>query len=148
MIFSMLSQRGNDFTFDWVNSECISFYTEPSPIVFARLLSLEDRLSAFTLSSQLCNENPIYVFLFWELRALSPNFPSHVSVSDLYLPRFGPHIPQQNRQIDRRVNIYKCLTDTWIWKLELWPRNSFSGNMFRIFGILGSFQILYKDNNC
>jgi hypothetical protein len=32
-----------------------------------------------------CNENPIYVFLFWELRGLSPNFHSHVSVSDLYI---------------------------------------------------------------
>jgi hypothetical protein len=34
-----------------------------------------------------CNENPIYVFLFWELRGLSPN----VSVSDLYILRIGPH---------------------------------------------------------
>jgi hypothetical protein len=32
-------------------------------------------------------ENPIYVFLFWELRGLSPNFHIHVSVSDLYIPR-------------------------------------------------------------
>jgi hypothetical protein len=36
-----------------------------------------------------CNENLIYVFLFWELRGLSPNFNFHihVSVSDLYIPR-------------------------------------------------------------
>ncbi len=47
------------------------------------------------------NENPIYVFLFWESRGLSPNFHIHVSVSDLYIPRFGPHIfLQQNRRID------------------------------------------------
>jgi hypothetical protein len=39
-----------------------------------------------------CYENPIYVFLFWELRGLSPNFHIHVSVSDLYIPRIGPHI--------------------------------------------------------
>jgi hypothetical protein len=38
------------------------------------------------------NENPIYVFLFVELRGLSPNFHIHVSVSDLYIPRIGPHI--------------------------------------------------------
>ncbi len=31
-----------------------------------------------------CKENPIYVFLFWELRGLSPNFHIHLSVSDLY----------------------------------------------------------------
>jgi hypothetical protein len=36
-----------------------------------------------------CNENPIYVFLFWELRGLSPNF----NMSDLYSPRIGlPYI--------------------------------------------------------
>ncbi len=38
-----------------------------------------------------CKENPIYVFLFWELRGLSHNFHIHVSVSDLYIPRIGPH---------------------------------------------------------
>jgi hypothetical protein len=32
-----------------------------------------------------CNENPIYVFLFRELLAISPNFHIHVSVSDLYI---------------------------------------------------------------
>ncbi len=30
-----------------------------------------------------CNANPIYIFLFWELRGLSPNFHTHVSVSYL-----------------------------------------------------------------
>ncbi len=48
-----------------------------------------------------CKENPIYVFLFWELHGLSPNFHIHVPVSDLYIPRIGPHISlQQNRQTD------------------------------------------------
>jgi hypothetical protein len=51
-----------------------------------------------------CNENPIYLSLFWELRCLSPSFHIfhiHVSVSDLLIPKIGPHIClQQNRQID------------------------------------------------
>jgi hypothetical protein len=48
-----------------------------------------------------CKENRIYVFLFWELP--SPNFHIHVSESDLYIPRIGPHNSlQQNRQIDPR----------------------------------------------
>ncbi len=38
------------------------------------------------------HENPIYVFLFWELRGLSPNSHIHVSVSDLYIPRIVEHI--------------------------------------------------------
>jgi hypothetical protein len=38
-----------------------------------------------------CNENPIYVFLYWELCGLCPNFHIYVSVSDLYI-RIVPHI--------------------------------------------------------
>ena len=34
----------------------------------------------------------IYVFPEKELGDLSPNFHIHVSVSDLYIPRIGPHI--------------------------------------------------------
>jgi hypothetical protein len=60
-----------------------------------------------------CHENPIYVFLFWELRGLSPNFHINVSVSDLYIysQDRSTHFLQSNRQIDR-WNIYKSLTDT------------------------------------
>jgi hypothetical protein len=48
-----------------------------------------------------CNENPISMFLFWELRELSPHFHIHVYVSDLYIPRIAPFIfLQQNRQTD------------------------------------------------
>ncbi len=69
----------------------------------------------------------IYSF-FWELRGLSPNFHIHVSVSDLYIPRIGPHISssKKGRPI---VGIYNSLTDTWMWKLGLRPRYSFSGNI-------------------
>jgi hypothetical protein len=39
-----------------------------------------------------CNENPIYVFPKKELRGVSPNVHIYESVSDLYIPRIGPHI--------------------------------------------------------
>jgi hypothetical protein len=39
-----------------------------------------------------CNENTIYVFPEKELRDLRPNFHIHVSVSNLCIPRIGPHI--------------------------------------------------------
>jgi hypothetical protein len=39
-----------------------------------------------------CNENPMYVFPEKELPGLGPNFNIHVSVSDLYMPKIGPHI--------------------------------------------------------
>jgi hypothetical protein len=75
---------------------------------------------AFTTAGTVhCKENPIYVFLSWELRSLSTNFHIHVSVSDLYFPRIGPHI--SCGRIDR------SLTDKWKWKLGLWPHNSFMG---------------------
>jgi hypothetical protein len=48
-----------------------------------------------------CNEDPIYVFLFWEMRGLSPNFHIHVSVSDfLYSQDWSTYSLQQRRQID------------------------------------------------
>jgi hypothetical protein len=41
-----------------------------------------------------CKENPIYVFLFWELRGLRPNFHIHVSVSKLYIPKIRQTDPE------------------------------------------------------
>jgi hypothetical protein len=49
------------------------------------------------LNSTHCNGNSVYIFLFWELRGLSPNFHIHVSVSDLYIPRMGPHISSSSK---------------------------------------------------
>ncbi len=89
----------------------------------------------------ICNENPIYVFFFWELRGLSPNFYIHVSVSDLYIPMIGTHI-SCSRIGRSMVGIYKSLTDTWMWKLVLWPRNPEKEYLFRNFGI-GSLQFVW-----
>jgi hypothetical protein len=51
-----------------------------------------------------CNENPIYVFPEKKLRGLSPNFHIHVSASNLFTPRIGPHIfLKQNRQTNRGI---------------------------------------------
>jgi len=62
------------------------------------------------------------VFPEKELRGLSPNSYIHVSVSDLYIPRIGPHTwLHQNR--DRPWIIYKSVVDIWrqniinlVWK--------------------------------
>jgi hypothetical protein len=58
-----------------------------------------------------CKETPIYVFLFWESCGRSPNFHIHVSVSDLYIPRIGPHIPCSRIGSSTLEIIYKSLTD-------------------------------------
>ncbi len=46
-------------------------------------------------------ENPFYEFPEKELRGHSPNSYIHVSASDFYIPRIGPHTwLQQSRQPD------------------------------------------------
>ncbi len=80
-----------------------------------------------------CNENPIYVFIFWELHGFSFYFHIHVSVSDLYIPRIGPHTwLQQNRQT--RVSFETCF-DSKQRKLEpkLVLALSETKSLFRLF---------------
>ncbi len=57
-----------------------------------------------------------------------PQFHIHVSVSNLYIARIGPHI-SSSRKGRPIVRIYNFLTDTWMWKLGLRPRYSFSRNI-------------------
>ncbi len=60
--------------------------------------------------------------------AASAPVSTFMSVSDLYIPRIGPHI-SSSRKGRPTVRIYNSLTDTWMWKLGLRPRYSFSGNI-------------------
>ncbi len=92
-----------------------------------------------------CNENPIYIFLFWEKRGLSPNFHIHVSVSDLYSPKIGLHI--SSSRIGRPiVGIYKSLTDAWMWKIgTVTPIFLFWEYLFWNFAILSLPCSMYRD---
>ncbi len=45
------------------------------------------------------------------------NFPIHVSVSDLYIPRIGQHI-SCSRIGRSMMGIYKSITDTWMWNWD------------------------------
>ncbi len=88
---------------------------------------------------------PFYVFLEKELRGLSPNFHIHVFVSDLCIPRIGPHIFSCRRIGRTIVGIYKSLTDTWMWKLRLKPHNSFPGNICFKFSVLCRWSALVSN---
>ncbi len=67
-------------------------------------------------------------------------------------PGIGPHIfLQQNRQTTDHGNIYKSLTDIWMWKLGRRPRNSFSGNIcfkFSILCLYNGIRDLWKMESC
>jgi hypothetical protein len=56
-----------------------------------------------------CEENPIYVFFFWELRTFSPNF--HLNVSVIYIFPGSVHIFPCSRTGRPILKIYKSLTD-------------------------------------
>ncbi len=62
-----------------------------------------------------------------------------------YIPRMGPlYFLQKNRQIDcGNTSITNSLTDTWLWKLRMWPRNSFFENICFEFSelVLRSIQL-------
>jgi hypothetical protein len=65
-----------------------------------------------------------------------PQFPhSWVCERIIYSQDRSTYFLQKNSQIDPG-NIYKSLKDTWMWKLRLWPRNSFSGNICFKFSVL------------
>ncbi len=57
-----------------------------------------------------------------------PQFPNSCVCERLHIPRIGPHI-SSSRKGRPIVGIYNSLTDTWMWKLGLRPRYSFSGNI-------------------
>ncbi len=75
-------------------------------------------------------ENWKQIFPEMKLRGHSPNFPTHVSVSDLYiLPIDLPILLQET--CGPILRIYKSLTDTWKWKLAAqFPEKEYINGIF------------------
>jgi hypothetical protein len=72
------------------------------------------------------------VFIYMGIARPQYQFP-HSCVCERFLYSHAgsyTYFLQQNRKIDRGNIWIGSLTDTWMWKLGLWPRNSFSGNIF------------------
>jgi hypothetical protein len=77
-----------------IDSKEIAAYIErrAGPV---RKIGFRTSRKGYTITLQ---QNSHYVFPEKKLRGLSPNFHIHVSVSDLNIPRIGPHIfLRQNR---------------------------------------------------
>jgi hypothetical protein len=84
-----------------------------------------------------CKENPIYVFLFWELHVLSPNFHIHVSVCEqsIYSQDRSTYFLRKNRQIHRRnIEIAHSHIDVEIGTVT--AQIVFWEYLFKIFGIV------------
>ncbi len=113
------TDQGKRFGPSWKVAWTVHHYTN---------LTSQGHSHAWRASVLHCNGDSVYIFLFWEWRGLSPNFHINVSFSNLYIPRISLHI-SSSRTGRPIVGIYNSLTDTWMWKLGLRPRYSFSGNI-------------------
>ncbi len=85
-----------------------------------------------------CTENPVYLFPEMESRGLSDSVPTStfICLLAIYIFQGSVHIFSWSRIGRPIVEIYKSLTDTWMWKSVLRPRNSFSGTICLEFSVL------------
>ncbi len=95
-------------------------------------------------------ENSKQLFPEKELWGLSPNFHIDLSVSDLYIPRIGPHISYSRIG----MGIHKSRSDTWMWKLGLRPHNTipflgifFSNFRYYFFAVCIPSDLIYLFRN-
>jgi hypothetical protein len=87
-------------------------------------------------------ENSKQIFQEKEWCGHSPNFQIHVSVSNLYIPTIGLSFLLQ--EICGPIQgLLKSLTDTWMWKLWVKPRNSHKKNTVMEFSLTCLAQVSF-----
>ncbi len=95
-----------------------------------------------------CNGNSVYIFLFWELRGLSPNFYIHVFVSDLYNPgsvHIFPPAEKADPSWDYIIHSQTHECGNWDWDPDIPFLGIFASNFRHFFfavQVLVRFQFL------
>ncbi len=101
---------------------------------FGRLI-LKDNKNFFINSTILhCKQDPIYVFLEMKLRGLVP-ISTFISSHDRATYFAADRSWEQNRRTDRG-NIYKSLTDSWMYELGTTLLSFISGNICFEFSVV------------
>ncbi len=91
-----------------------------------------------------CNENPL-MYSFSGNSAASAPISTFMCLWAIYIVPGAVHICISSSRICRPITrMYKSITDTWMWKLGLRPRYSFSGNIcFEISVLCLSSAVLF-----
>ncbi len=105
-------------------------------IIVIQLSCLAIHLSTLQRKSHLCTPRK------WISRPPQSPFP-HSCVCERFIYSQDRYTYFSCRIGRRIMGIYKSLTDTWIWKLGLRPRNSFSGNICFKFSVLCLRSVLF-----